>query len=213
NAVRLYRPRTTFFLTHRFKSTSKKRPGQGRHASPSKYTWIDCEMTGLDTKNDKIIQIAVLITNDKLQILDPGIELVISHPAQVLEGMNEWSAKQHEKSGLLAAVKESTITTEDAQQRVLEYISKRVAPGHGILCGSSVYYDRRFMENDMPNVIAHLSHRMIVDVSTIRELAKRWNSPIMKKIMHRATPADHTAMSDIRASIKQLAGYKRLWLR
>ncbi|KAI0653982.1 ribonuclease H-like domain-containing protein [Cubamyces menziesii] len=130
--------------------------------------WIDCEMTGLDPRTDKILEIAVLITNGELEIVDEGIEYVIRTDKEVLDGMNEWCQKTHGSSGLTEACLESPYTKEFVQQQVLSYIKKWIPKERtGVLAGNSVHMDRAFLVGEMPDIVDWLHYR-IVDVSSIK---------------------------------------------
>jgi oligoribonuclease len=169
--------------------------------------WIDCEMTGLDLASDKLIEVAVVVTNSELEVLDPGLDLIISADDAALDGMNEVVVQMHAKSGLTDAVRASTLTVAEAEQQLLAYIKRfvperRTAP----LCGNSIGTDRGFLARDMPELDDHLHYRM-VDVSSIKELARRWFPRV-----YFAQPAKglaHRALADIIESIRELAYYRR----
>ncbi|GAA4439685.1 hypothetical protein GCM10023148_46770 [Actinokineospora soli] len=136
--------------------------------------WIDCEMTGLDLGRDALIEIAALVTDSELNVLGDGVDLVIHASDEALAGMPDVVAEMHGRSGLTDEVRASTLTVADAEQKVLEYVRQyvpevRTAP----LCGNSIATDRGFISRDMPALDAHLHYRM-VDVSSIKELARRW---------------------------------------
>jgi len=169
--------------------------------------WIDCEMTGLDLDTDKLIEVAVVVTNSELEVLDPGLDLIISADDALLDGMTEVVATMHAKSGLTEAVRASTLTVAEAEQQLLAYIKRfvperRTAP----LCGNSIGTDRGFLARDMPELDDHLHYRM-VDVSSVKELARRWFPRV-----YFAQPAKglaHRALADIIESIRELAYYRR----
>ncbi|WVQ99590.1 hypothetical protein IAU59_006726 [Kwoniella sp. CBS 9459] len=171
--------------------------------------WVDCEMTGLDFLNDKIIEIAVIITNGRLEPVDEGISYIINTPKDVLDSMNEWCVNQHGKSGLTQACLDSPFTYEQVTQKVLEYIRKWIPErGAGLLAGSTVHADMRFLLIGMPEVMKHLSYR-IVDVSSVKELCKRWYPSVRglhKEI--RTGESSHRALDDIQASIDELMFYR-----
>ncbi|WP_190128823.1 oligoribonuclease [Streptomyces mashuensis] len=167
--------------------------------------WIDCEMTGLSLSDDALIEVAALVTDSELNILGDGVDIVIRPPAEALATMPEVVRQMHTASGLLAELDGGT-TLEDAQRRVLEYVREHVPePGKAPLCGNSVGTDRGFLLRDMPELERHLHYR-IVDVSSVKELARRWyprayfSSP--KK------NGNHRALSDIRESIAELRYYR-----
>ncbi|MCA0144105.1 oligoribonuclease [Blastococcus sp. LR1] len=169
--------------------------------------WIDCEMTGLDLINDKLIEIAVLITDSDLNVLDPGLDLIISADDADLDGMTEFVRDMHAKSGLTDEVRAATLTVAEAEQQVLAYIKRfvperRTAP----LCGNSIGTDRGFLARDMPELDDHLHYRM-VDVSSVKELARRWYPRV-----YFAQPAKglaHRALADIIESVRELAYYRQ----
>src|SRR4051812_34286344 len=136
--------------------------------------WIDCEMTGLDIVRDKLIEVAVVVTDSELNVLDPGLDLIISADDADLDGMTEVVVEMHRKSGLTDAVRASTLTLAEAEQQLLAYIKRWVPePRTAPLCGNSIGTDRGFLARDMPELDDHLHYRM-VDVSSIKELARRW---------------------------------------
>lgn len=169
--------------------------------------WIDCEMTGLDVTRDALIEVAVVITDADLNIVDPGIDVLITPPAEALEGMNDFVRQMHTSSGLLDELPSGT-TMEDAQQQVLDYIRRFVpAPKKALLAGNSVGTDKMFLEANMPLVIDHLHYRL-VDVSSIKELAKRWYRKAFEEapVKH----GGHRALADILESIQELEYYRRV---
>ncbi|KAG0056736.1 Oligoribonuclease, mitochondrial [Gryganskiella cystojenkinii] len=168
--------------------------------------WIDCEMTGL-LATDKLIEIAVIITDDELNIVAEGPNLIIHQPKEVMDKMNEWCIEHHGASGLTAAVIASTISTEDACDQVLKFILKHIPePRGGILAGNSVHADKVFLEREMSPIIEHLHYR-IVDVSTVKELSRRWYPKEFKAAPPKK--AAHRALDDIKESINELKYYRQ----
>jgi oligoribonuclease len=168
--------------------------------------WIDCEMTGLDLINDALIEVAVVVTDSELHLLDDGIDLVISAPEATLTGMVDVVRAMHTASGLIEDVAASTLTMADAEQKLLEYLREWVPDaGKAPLCGNSVATDRSFLARDMPELESYMHYRM-VDVSSVKELARRWypktyfNSPPKK--------GGHRALADILESIDELKYYR-----
>ena len=164
-------------------------------------------MTGLDVTRDALIEVAVVITDADLNIVDPGIDVLITPPAEALEGMNDFVRQMHTSSGLLDELP-SGITMEDAQQQVLDYIRCFVpTPKKALLAGNSVGTDKMFLEANMPLVIDHLHYRL-VDVSSIKELAKRWYRKAFEEapVKH----GGHRALADILESIQELEYYRRV---
>lgn len=164
-------------------------------------------MTGLDVTRDALIEVAVVITDADLNIVDPGIDVLITPPAEALEGMNDFVRQMHTSSGLLDELPSGT-TMEDAQQQVLDYIRRFVpTPKKALLAGNSVGTDKMFLEANMPMVIDHLHYRL-VDVSSIKELAKRWYRKAFEEapVKH----GGHRALADILESIQELEYYRRV---
>ncbi len=179
----------------------------GWGAVDDRLVWIDCEMTGLDLGKDALIEIAALVTDGELQVLGGGLDLVIHTDDATLDSMPDVVAEMHAKSGLTDEVRQSTVTLAEAEQKVLAYV-RRWVPGvrSAPLAGNSVATDRRFMARDMPELEAHLHYRM-VDISSIKELCRRWYPRI-----YYAQPAKglaHRALADIQESIRELAYYRR----
>ncbi len=167
--------------------------------------WIDLEMTGLDVRNDFILEIASIVTDAQLTILAEGPNLVIHQPDSVLESMNDWCKKQHNLSGLTDAVKASTTTLTDAQQETLTFIKQYFPPGTARLCGNSIWQDRLFLSEHMPTLTSFINYRLI-DVSSIKEIIKRWY-PESPYIDFPKTDT-HRALIDIRESIEELKNYR-----
>ena len=166
--------------------------------------WIDLEMTGLDPARDVIIEAAVLITDGELNIIADGPDLAIHRSDAELNVMNAWNRRTHHGSGLIKRVKESDVTIEQAEEQILDFVRDWTLEGESPLCGNSVHQDRRFLYGEMPQLIDWLNYR-IVDVSTIKELAKRWYpgmEPFVKQERHRA-------LDDIRESIDELRWYRQ----
>jgi oligoribonuclease len=167
--------------------------------------WIDCEMTGLDIERDALIEIACLVTDAELNLLDEGIDLIIKPPAEALAGMPEVVREMHTTSGLLAELP-SGIPLAEAAERVLGYVRSHVTePKKVPLCGNSIATDRWFIARDMPELDAYLHYRM-VDVSSIKELARRWFPRA-----YFASPAKHgghRALADIKESVQELRYYR-----
>lgn len=167
--------------------------------------WIDCEMTGLNPRKDKILEIAVLITDGKLKIVDEGLEFVIKTEKSVLERMDSWCTRQHGNSGLTQACLKSPHTTEDVSKAVLAYIKKWIPKQRvGVLAGNSVHADRSFLVEEMPGVIDWLHYR-IIDVSSVKEISRRWYPHLG---LPRLSESSHRALDDIRGSIQELKWYQ-----
>ena len=171
--------------------------------SENNLIWIDLEMTGLDTDNDYIIEIATIITDSNLNILEEGPVLAIFQPDEVLQGMDEWNTRQHGQSGLTSRVKESACNEADAERQTLAFLEKWVPAGKSPMCGNSICQDRRFMHRLMPTLESFFHYRNL-DVSSVKEMVKRWapDKPGYEK------QATHLALDDIRDSIAELQFYR-----
>ena len=169
--------------------------------------WIDLEMTGLDTERDGILEIATVITDAQLEVLAEGPELAIAHPLATLEAMDDWNRNQHGKSGLWRRVLEEGVPLAEAEARTLAFLQQWVPASGSPMCGNSICQDRRFMARLMPGLEAHFHYRNL-DVSTIKELARRWAPEAAAGF--RKTAA-HTALSDVHDSIAELRHYRQ-WM-
>ena len=169
--------------------------------------WIDCEMTGLDLAKDKLIEIAALVTDSDLNVLGEGVDIVIHADDEALANMPDVVKKMHHKSGLTEEVRASTVTLEEAQQRTLAYIREHVPVARTVpLAGNSIGTDRNFIARDMSELDTYLHYRMI-DVSSIKELARRW----YPRVYFGQPPKGlaHRALADIQESIKELQYYRQ----
>lgn len=168
--------------------------------------WIDLEMSGLDLPKDVILEAAIIITNNQLHILAEGPSLVIHQPDEILENMNDWCKKQHGASGLTQRVKDSSITLEDAEQRLIDFLKPYISEGQGVICGNSVWQDKAFIQKYMPK-LDHLLHYKIIDVSSIKEVVLRWypKNPLIEF----KKQDTHRALTDIRESIEELKYYRK----
>lgn len=171
--------------------------------------WIDLEMTGLDTDRDHIIEIATIVTDDQLNILAEGPVLAIHQPDEILLAMDDWNTRQHGQSGLLDRVRGSQLTTADAEQLTLQFLQQWVNPKVSPMCGNTICQDRRFMHRLMPQLEQYFHYRHI-DVSTIKELARRWRPQLAAGLHKKAT---HLALDDIRESINELAYYREHFIQ
>ncbi|PNK61579.1 oligoribonuclease [Psychrobacter sp. FDAARGOS_221] len=167
--------------------------------------WIDLEMTGLDTMNDDIIEIATIVTDDDLNVLAEGPVLAIKVSDQKLNAMDDWNTKQHGQSGLIDRVRRSSVTIEEAERQTIEFLSKWVDEGKSPMCGNSICQDRRFLARQMPQLEKFFHYRNL-DVSSIKELCYRWRPDILKGVEKSGT---HLAMDDIRDSIRELKHYRQ----
>jgi oligoribonuclease len=173
--------------------------------------WMDLEMTGLDPTSDVIVEIATLITDDELELVAEGPDLVIATPAEKLAGMDQVVVDMHTRSGLLEQIKQSTITLEDAGRQTLEFIKEHVPEPRSVpLCGNSIGTDRRFLAAYLPDIENHLHYRSI-DVSTIKELSRRWFPASLSGAPSKA--GGHRALDDIRESVAELRYWREAVFR
>jgi oligoribonuclease len=176
------------------------------HQVTDSLVWIDCEMTGLDLSKDALVEIAVLVTDSNLNILDEGVDIVIHADDAVLDTMPDIVREMHASSGLTPLVRASTVSVADAEAQVLDYVRRHIPdPRTAPLCGNSIATDRGFIARDMPALDGHLHYRMI-DVSSIKELCRRWYPRI-----YYAQPdkgLTHRALADIKESIRELMYYR-----
>jgi oligoribonuclease len=170
--------------------------------------WMDLEMTGLDPREHVILEVATIITDDELNILAEGPDLVIHATDDELSRMNEVVLAMHQRSGLLQAVRESTTSLQDAQSQTLEFLKQWIPEPHSApLCGNTIGMDRRFLAVYMPEVDEYLHYRCI-DVSSIKELCRRWYPSVTRKVSTKR--GHHRAMDDIQDSIAELVAYRGL---
>ena len=167
--------------------------------------WIDLEMTGLDTDNDSILEIATVVTDSQLQVLAEGPELAIAHPLATLEAMDEWNRNQHRKSGLWQRVLDSEVTIAQAEARTVAFLNQWVPAKASPMCGNSICQDRRFLHRLMPRLEQYFHYRNL-DVSTLKELARRWAPDVLAGVHKQSS---HTALSDVHDSIEELRHYRR----
>ena len=171
--------------------------------------WLDCEMTGLDPEKERLIEIAVIVTGPQLEPRIEGPVLVIHQPDSVLNAMDAWNKGTHGRSGLIDKVKASTLTEAQAEAQLIEFLSRYVSKGVSPLCGNSIGQDRRFLVRYMPRLEAFFHYRN-VDVSTLKELARRWRPELVEAFRKQQS---HTALADVHESIDELAHYRQHFIR
>ena len=170
--------------------------------------WIDLEMTGLDPEKHHIIEIATLVTDSNLNIVEEGPEIAIYQTDEILSLMNDWNVNQHTSTGLVEKVKDSNISLSSAESQTLEFFKKHLKQHASPLCGSSISHDRRFLIKYMPKLANHFHYRHI-DVTSFKEALKRWN----KDFVEYKKKASHRAMDDIRESVEELRYYKEKYIK
>ena len=171
---------------------------------PENLVWIDLEMTGLDSARHVILEIACLVTNADLEVLEEGPVIAIHRTEAELVEMDDWNVRTHTASGLLERVRGASVVLSEAEQRVLAYVQRWVSEGASPLCGNSIHQDRRFLRSEMPAFEAYLHYRN-VDVSTIKEIVRRWY-PTSRQAPSKQEM--HTALEDVRESIAELRWYR-----
>ena len=171
--------------------------------------WVDLEMTGLDPQNDRILEIATIITDANLNLIEEGPVMAIHQSDEVLASMNEWCVKTHGETGLTERVKQSKINISEAEQVTLDFIKKHVEAGASPMCGNTIGQDRRFIYRYMPELHEFFHYRNI-DVSTLKELARRWKPELLEQHKKKGT---HLALEDIRESIEELRFYREHFMK
>jgi oligoribonuclease len=176
---------------------------------PNHLVWIDMEMSGLNPDSDRILEVALVVTDAQLNTVVEGPVLVVHQPDALLAVMDDWNKSTHAKSGLIEKVKAATLSEADVEQRVLEFLAGHVPPKTSPMCGNSVHQDRRFLARHMPALEAYFLYRNL-DVSTLKELAKRWKPEIMAGLVKHGK---HEALADIYESIAELKYYREHFLK
>lgn len=171
--------------------------------------WIDLEMTGLDSQRDTIIEIATVVTDAGLEVLAEGPVFAIHQPDEILARMDEWNTRQHARSGLTERVRQSRVSTAEAERLTLEFLGQHLPAKSSPMCGNSICQDRRFMAREMPTLEAFFHYRNL-DVSTLKILAGLWAPEVLTGVVKGST---HLALADIRDSIAELRHYRRQFLR
>ncbi|WP_298622392.1 oligoribonuclease [uncultured Legionella sp.] len=167
--------------------------------------WIDLEMTGLDPEQDRIIEMATIVTDPHLNILAEGPVIAVSQPQALIDGMDSWNTRQHNQSGLVKRVLESQIGETEAEQSTIAFLTNYLDKGKSPMCGNSICQDRRFLYKYMPELAAFFHYRNL-DVSTLKELAIRWRPELLSGVVKESK---HLALDDIKDSINELAYYRQ----
>lgn len=171
--------------------------------------WLDMEMTGLNPENDRIIEVAMVITDSHLNILEQSDSLAIHQPDDIIDNMDDWNTHTHTRTGLVQRVKTSSITELEAERVLLDLMKKWLPEKASPMCGNSIHQDRRFMVKYMPNLEAYFHYRNL-DVSTLKELAKRWLPTVSKKFPQKGA---HRALDDVLESIEELKYYREHFIK
>lgn len=166
--------------------------------------WIDLEMTGLDPSVNRIIEVATIVTDGNLEVIAEGPVIAVHQDDAFLDAMDEWNTRTHGASGLTERVRDSQFDTRAAELKTIEFLAQHMQPGSSPMCGNSVHQDRRFMLAEMPELAAFFHYRNL-DVSTLKELAKRWKPSILDGYQKKGS---HQALDDIRESIEELEYYR-----
>ena len=174
-------------------------------ADPNNLIWIDMEMTGLQPDSDRIIEMALLVTDPQLKIIAEGPVLVIHQPDAVLAAMDSWNRGTHAKTGLTERVRASRLSEAEAERAALEFLGSHVPASASPMCGNSICQDRRFLARWMPRLEAHFHYRNL-DVSTLKELVRRWKPELLKGF---TKEGKHEALADILESIEELKFYRK----
>jgi oligoribonuclease len=176
---------------------------------PNNLIWIDMEMSGLNPETDRILEVALVVTDPRLDTVAEAPVLVVHQPPAVLDAMDEWNKSTHARSGLIERVKTSTVSEAEVEAQLLAFLVEHVPPNVSPMCGNSVHQDRRFLSRYMPRLEAHFLYRNL-DVSTLKELAKRWKPDIMAGLTKHGK---HEALADIYESIGELRYYREHLLK
>jgi oligoribonuclease len=170
--------------------------------------WIDLEMTGLDTLNDTIIEVATVVTNGDLEVLAVGPELVIFQEDEIIKAMDEWNTLHHKESGLTRLIRKSELTLAQAEQQTLAFLEEWVPPQKSPICGNSICQDRRFLAREMPKLEEFFHYRNL-DISSIKELVQRWRPDLVKGFTKKSS---HRALDDVYDTIAEIKYYREYFI-
>jgi oligoribonuclease len=184
-------------------------PNEAERPNEFNLIWVDMEMTGLDPDTDRIIEIAVVVTDSNLNILGEGPVFAIHQPDEVLDRMDSWNKGTHGRSGLIERVKASTVSEADAESTLIDFLTQHVPAGKSPMCGNTICQDRRFMVRGMPKLEAFFHYRNL-DVSTLKELCRRWKPELVNGFKKHQK---HTALADIIESIEELKYYREHFIK
>ena len=188
---------------------SRKIMSQHSRFSEINLVWVDMEMSGLNPDSDRVLEIAVVVTGAQLDVIEEGPVLVVQQPARVLDGMDRWNTATHARSGLIDKVRSAALDEEQASDVLIDFLKRLVPAGRSPMCGNSICQDRRFMARSMPRLEAYFHYRN-VDVSTLKELARRWRPEVARSFEKKSR---HEALADIYESIEELKHYRREMFR
>ena len=186
-----------------------KLPQKPVNPNPGNLIWIDLEMTGLVPERHRIIEIATIVTDQDLNVLAEGPVIAVHQSDEELAAMDEWCTRQHGQSGLTERVRQSRVSLAEAEQQTLAFLRQHLTPGASPMCGNTIGQDRRFLVKYMPKLEAYFHYRNL-DVSTLKELAKRWRPDVFNAFKKQQA---HTALADVQESIDELLHYKERFLR
>ena len=178
-------------------------------AEANNLIWIDMEMSGLNPDTDRILEVALVVTDPQLRAVAEGPVLVVRQAAAVLDSMDDWNKSTHAKSGLIEKVKAAMLTEAEVEARLIAFLAEHVPPKASPMCGNSVHQDRRFLARHMPALESYFLYRNL-DVSTLKELAKRWRPALLEGLVKAGR---HEALADIHESIDELKYYREHFLR
>jgi oligoribonuclease len=183
-------------------------PGAAPTVDENRLLWVDMEMSGLSPESDRVLELAVVVTDAELNVVAEGPVIVVHQDDSVLDKMDSWNRSTHARSGLISRVRESQMDEAAAQRQMLEWVARYVPAGRSPMCGSSICQDRRFMARWMPQLEAFFHYRNL-DVSTLKELARRWKPEVFRSFEKKSR---HEALADIYESIAELKHYRAHWL-